>query len=1732
MLMGMVAKRRPVEEPEDDDKDDDVVSSEQNDTRPSTAEESIPDTTPSPATSRFRSMVRKLTRFKPETVLEQEPNTESGNDMFDETLDGTVDETPMRVKAHERVQSLVNRLIHRYRPAESESGVDTPETLTDPGTPSVAEAPPARRKKIKGILNVTRAIDRKVASTAVKVGMGGVRLYGKALKAIYGAPIKAVGGVLRGIASPPQVMPTVQYTPDPETPDPIPAVKDTFWNRTMRKVVDQVSKGGDVAKTTTSDILKRMVGERTQHEDNQESNQIQRHISQFQVLGFLQPLIQRRKKAADASTESTTDEHTDEHKPAFNDQDKDGERDGIWKQRLKGVMRRGFQGKIAEGPAEVKYKSDKNVIDVMAEKAKSTVDDIKDKLGEAKDRLSDAKDAKDTIDDLLDRDEDDDDHKRKKGRKARSKGKGKLDGLKKDSGSKLSKAGKAKNLVGRILEKTHAFDRKVATTGVKAVGKGIQLAGKGLKGTYKLAGKGAMWAGRAALGAAGGLAASGAMGALGAGAAAIAGVMASPVVTALSVGYGVYKAYKWFTRNKASVYTKLRLAQYGLTDKDDDLNHFIFELEDYLQEEAIGYQPNGVPYLIEKKLEPEKIFEMFDVDPENEERMTRFMTWFNERFKPIFLTHLAALFSIDRKMKLADIDDLKPEQLKQYLTAAAYTNGPYHVTASPFDEPDTLQASQSYVEAAMEAAKAALGKIDKSAKTVPLLEMTAVSQTRQTLDAQGSLYAEKSVDGQTTVDIRSQNAQAKKVATMTAALLTEEGASFIDAQTPEQRAKMRATAVIEPLMDDAVSALEAVRFKTYGLTIMDRTRIDTLRKLEADVGEYVSVDKKGKATFDAAVGTLIDRCGKYFGIQSWKQLSTRQSWIYWFRERFLPVYLEYVGFGFLKTGHKDVAKIEQSLKDSEKYALATRISALPNVWHIEEAPWYNTYCNTDPAVVEENINFLQARAKEEAVRQERADRPKEKDAGIQPPAEKRVIEPSEYNKANRSFDPSQEGESPELLKLKDVDKERVTETREATLSPAIPRDQGPMASGDGGDAYLAVEKGDNIVDLRPSVLKNLRAMAEDFGTQTGKKIHIRSGFRTLAEQQRAYAKDPGGAAKPGHSLHEKGLAIDASPADLNEAEKLGLMRKYGFTRPVGGEDWHMEPAGIQRDIQRAKDDLAYSEQMTQASIGHGGGGYGSIKGTPMKKRNSQLALSLLEGIDEKPVAKPTETPLAADPNAAAPATDAAPTAGGTTPSAATSPTDGLMKTSTGSTGGGYGGSVDSSRGFTLATKNPTTVGGGGGSAAGWTTQDGEPESVKEAKQPTIKPVPQGKAEVIETINEAAKKTGVNPNTMQVFAAQESSLNPNSNRGGNGAKGLFQFIPTTWQEQVRKLDPKYEEITPDSSPFDPKASAIMAAEYLKQNLKYIKGIVPNIGTVEAYFTHLLGAGGAKKFFTANPDATAIGNVPGTNGGNSPLFKAGGHLLSVRASYENVKNILKNKAAQFGIKLDENASVLGGSSSPNKPADPFDALAGATTPTSTQDKLTAEVGVKPGDTTVGTLNGKPVMSQEAANASYTAPTPSVPDPSVSSVPTVMEPPPAALSGSDPAVDLSRRATDVAPLQNAALPGLLPSNDRRDLIASPDTLQPIASPTPGFSMNALGQSMTSVDDTLKSSLKVQQEMLDVLKTLASTLSPEQVKSLMTGLIPTAGSTAPPATDTVVTPPTTSRGSIPSSAINLTRA
>lgn len=132
--------------------------------------------------------------------------------------------------------------------------------------------------------------------------------------------------------------------------------------------------------------------------------------------------------------------------------------------------------------------------------------------------------------------------------------------------------------------------------------------------------------------------------------------------------------------------------------------------------------------------------------------------------------------------------------------------------------------------------------------------------------------------------------------------------------------------------------------------------------------------------------------------------------------------------------------------------------------------------------------------------------------------------------------------------------------------PPMPAAQGDLpgplpgaASASNVDVGKWVE-GD-IEGLNQDLLNRLAKVGE----KLGKKLNIKSGFRSREEQEVLYQKYLNGtgnlAAKPGSSKHETGNAADVNVGGTSLANVPGakdIAAELGLGFPVPGEPWHVE----------------------------------------------------------------------------------------------------------------------------------------------------------------------------------------------------------------------------------------------------------------------------------------------------------------------------------------------------------------------------------------------------------------------------------------------------------------------------------------------------------------------------------------------------------------------------------------------
>ena len=187
--------------------------------------------------------------------------------------------------------------------------------------------------------------------------------------------------------------------------------------------------------------------------------------------------------------------------------------------------------------------------------------------------------------------------------------------------------------------------------------------------------------------------------------------------------------------------------------------------------------------------------------------------------------------------------------------------------------------------------------------------------------------------------------------------------------------------------------------------------------------------------------------------------------------------------------------------------------------------------------------------------------------------------------------------------------------------------------------------------------------------------------------------------------------------------------------------------------------------------------------------------------------------------------------------------------------------------------------------------------------------------VTGAIQQASQATGTSFHYLLATAQVESGLNPQAGAPTSSARGLFQFIDTTWLATMKQYGPALgygnyaDAITTDGSGgyfvrdptmrseilklrSDPTANAVMAGAFTKANAAALSerlGRSPSEG--ELYIAHFLGAGGAARLIQLaddNPNAKAASYFPGAAQANSSIFY--NHTTGAARSLAQVRDIL--------------------------------------------------------------------------------------------------------------------------------------------------------------------------------------------------------------------------------------------------
>lgn len=1130
------------------------------------------------------------------------------------------------------------------------------------------------------------------------------------------------------------------------------------------------------------------------------------------------------------------------------------ERKGSWQERTRNA--RNINKESAMEKAKVRIYETKNIFSMIAK----AVGGLKDKLlggkdDEAVDLLTQirnilgAQAAAGGVGDIPGVDTGGSGKADKKGRKGRGGKGGRLAKFGKFAGKSLGVAGAAYGAYSAYDNITQGnYGEAALDAGIAAAGVGMTVAGTG-----------------ATLGAIGtgiGMVASGAMAVLGSS-------FLLPALAIAGAAYGGYKAYQYLTRKEFNYTEIMRMLEYGLRGADKDRMRKIYELELYM--ESCSKVTDTELTIDNKKFKAEEAMAIFEISKQEPQRADAFVQWFDKRFKPIYAKWKAIVKQVGGD-KLEWLEKAPGAKILEVYKLFKMSLGAYNVGASPFKnlplntDPKVISNFKdewlmSLKTEAIDKKNEQLGK-DVAATGAALL---AARSEGKEADFTGSI-------GKTGADVLS---------------LTN--------SVNEAGAKVQvASEYLGGAASNTVNALEAIRVKSYGLVILKASSISAIRNLETITMDFVKIDSSGKATFDGDIKEVIRKAGGYFGVAGESDFTA--SWSNWYMNRFLPVYLAMHSALFAITKRAELRgnlRYAERATASESLVVARAMMGAKGIWEVKDFAFKGQVAGANPSVCDENILFIENMTKEEAVKEQKAGKAAAPaavhaaiaaKAGLTPAKTEAPKQEQSSPVKNMTVGPKTAaqgmGVSDEAEDKKYTDgapgQKDVVKTISASGGGSLPVAPGELFSGAGGMAHMTLANGANVEGLHPSVKRLFFGMAEEYGKLTGKKIQVNTAYRSFAEQDALYKKyGPGKAARPGSSLHEYGLALDVQSADLEQLEKLGLLRKYGFTRPLGSEPWHLEPAGIFDNAvrQKAKKDHAYATSFIESGVGRGGGGLGSRGRSGELRRDDNYAKQLFDAASQTVKDKESEAPAAASAGAKmtqAASEGAASPMNGSGPSSGGGLSSGMPDVETKEGKVAYNSSAASAGGFSpkLIKDNATAANNELGKTDYSITSQVKGTVGGYASLPDATGT--GWSGTGLLIKEAAKVVGVDPGLAAAIAAKESSLNPaaqgkNSAAGNNVAQGLYQFMPGTWSDMIKRYGKKFG-IPENTSPLDPKANALLGMQYFKT--------MGDGTTVGSYLGHMLGGGGWNTFKALKDDAIPADALRSAANNNPNIFYEGG------------------------------------------------------------------------------------------------------------------------------------------------------------------------------------------------------------------------------------------------------------------
>lgn len=1011
-------------------------------------------------------------------------------------------------------------------------------------------------------------------------------------------------------------------------------------------------------------------------------------------------------------------------------------------------------------------------------------------------------------------------------------------------------------------------------------------------------------------------------------------LLSNPVGWAIAGGLAVYGLYKLATRKKFNYTEQMRFLEYGLRGGDIDLMRKIFEFEEYIAKFS-KLDDSGFNFDL-KKVDASKIYDIFSIDEDDQKRTQAFAVWRDTRFKPIF-----GKWKMLSKQVCGN-DDLKclekatiVKQLEIFKLFKLSTDV-YSVAASPFKFDINTDASvitnyrdQWLVQLNKEALSnkdaegaketAELGKVIGAAKKEGKSVDDALNKANKDQEKPG----EYNVNGQN----RTIN---------------------------DTKQKLKLDGKVDDVgYQSSIRALDAIKFKCYGLGVLKLINTRALQNFESVIIDYVKLDPSGKASFDGDIQEILKRSSSFFGVTNDDPFA--KTWIDWFTNRFLPVFLNYHSAIFNITKRNDIKnnyKFIEVSKASEKLIIARAIIGTNNIWNVKALPFKNLEPNMDIKSCDVNIEYLENDAKQETAQEEKADNKDNSD-----------------NKSNNAFNSNANKPGSDAAKdaaKKDNSSSGSNTKQSSDNKPTPPNNNTPGSQAVDIDANVkpgsvsATAGGVSAKVNIDSDTANAASSASSDGTSSStsggnSKFDVDAACKRL--QIGSQTSTSGGlcATNVSRALLAGGLkftTVRHAKQYVEVLPRIGFVkiassnggckqRGFCYSNPQKGDVCVMPPYPGDRNVSghiSMFDGKVWRSDFCQIDF-LGGPGYRnngvftawrhrSLGGAAASNKSASVednpsnAAKISDSLDNAKNAKDDQS---ATPSSSGGASSVM--AGNTSSSSTSSSSTATSTSSTtaSATGGGVtvktspssaanqdiykpnitgdlqssSNKVSSAPGATnanAATVNTTVAAANDGvirASANIANSDKSDKTSVYASLPDSNG--NGWKANCDMITAACKAVGVDPAIGTAIACKESGLNPKAIAGSSSAKGMYQFIDDTWGGMMRKHGKKYG-IPANASPMDPKANTLLGLEYIKESLKNSDGTV-----VDAYLGHLLGPGGANTFRNMKDTDLPATSMQKAARANASIFYNNGKPRTKAEIKELLANSLSKQLTAFQVPL---------------------------------------------------------------------------------------------------------------------------------------------------------------------------------------------------------------------------------------